>query len=663
MTIQLQTTSQEIWESKYQLKDDSGSPIDKDINDTYKRVARALADVEKIPNDWYQKFLTVLQNGAVPAGRILSNAGADAFKPKVSLINCTVSQTVKDSMQGIMDSCSKSAITLASGAGIGYEFSTLRPKGAYVSGAGAFTSGPLPFMAIFDTMCDTVSSAGGRRGAQMGTFAVWHPDVEDFITAKRKDGYMRKFNLSLLIDDEFMEAVKNKSDWKLVFPVMKRENKNDIETIWKELFWDQSYCEEQGYTIEDGKILCKVYKTVQASDLWDTIMLSTYNFAEPGFLMIDRINRENNNYFCERIRATNPCGEQALPPNGSCLLGSVNLTKFVNDPFTSDAVFDFARFEDTVAVFTRMLDNVVEINGLPLEEQRYEITTKRRHGMGFTGLGSTLSMLNIKYGSVTSVDFTGIIMKTMAITGFKEGIKLAEEKGAAPIFKDQSNVIAWVNGEYMKRIWGAWPEGKQLALQYGCRFTHHTSIAPTGTISLSLGNNCSNGIEPSFSHKYVRNVIKAGKKTKDAVDVYSYEMLLYKHLTGIDETPLSFSTSDTVTTNEHVDIQAAAQYWCDSSISKTININTDMPYEGFKGVYLYAYEKGLKGCTTFRFNPAAFQGVLVKDEDLKNTRYIFNLEDNTSVEVSGDTTIEYDGESHKAANLYDAIKEGQYGKF
>lgn len=661
--MKLQTTSKEIWESKYQLKDDSGTPVDKDINDTYERVAAALAAVEKQPDEWYPKFLKVLQNGAVPAGRILSNAGAEAYKPKVSLINCTVSQIVSDDIQGIMDSCTKSAITLASGAGIGYEFSTLRPKGAYVSGAGAFTSGPLPFMAIFDTMCDTISSAGGRRGAQMGTFAVWHPDVEDFITAKRKDGVLRKFNLSLLIDDEFMEAVKTNGDWKLIFPVMKKESKDGIETVWKELFWEQAYCEKQGYTVEAGKVLCRVYKTVKAADLWDVIMQSTYNFAEPGFLLIDNINKYNNNYFCERIRSTNPCGEQPLSPNGSCLLGSINLTKFVTDPFTPEASFDFLAFEETVRIFTRMLDNVVEINGLPLEEQRHELTTKRRHGMGFTGLGSALSMLNGRYGGQYSLYLTYSIMKSMAVTGLKEGIELSKEKGCAPILSSQENRQKWIDGEYMKRIWEVWPEGKQAALQYGCRFTHHTSIAPTGTISLSLGNNCSNGIEPSFSHKYTRNVIKAGKKTKDAVSVYSYEMLLYKHLTGSDEVPESFSTSDTVTTKEHVDIQAAAQYWCDSSISKTISVPTDMPYEDFKGVYLYAYEKGLKGCTTFRFNPAAFQGVLVKDDDLKNTKYVFHLEDGTSVEASGDTTIEYDGESHTAANLYDAIKEGQYAKF
>jgi ribonucleoside-diphosphate reductase alpha chain len=662
--MELQETSYDIWETKYQLKDNQGVPVDKTIDDTYKRVAKAVADVEKEDKEyWYLQFLEVLRNGATPAGRILSNAGAGEYKPATSLINCTVSQIVEDSMAGIMDACKQSAITLASGAGIGYEFSTLRPKGAFVNGAGSYTSGPIPFMEIFDQMCFTVSSAGGRRGAQMGTFAVWHPDVEDFIKAKREDGRLRQFNLSLLINDEFIEAVKKDQDWLLFFPVMKKEGDLVKDVVWKPLFWDKGYCENQGYVVDGSNILCKVYKTVKAKELWDTIMLSTYNFAEPGFLLIDKINQYNNNYFCENIRATNPCGEQPLPPEGSCLLGSVNVAAFVNRPFDDLAHFDWEGYRRTVGIFTRFLDNVVEINGLPLKGQRGEINSKRRHGMGFTGLGSALSLLGIEYGSARSVEFTECLMREMAVTGYKTGVALAIEKGAAPILQEESNKVAWVNGKYMERVWGQWKEGKDLALKHGCRFTHHTSIAPTGTISLSVNNNVSNGIEPTFSHKYTRNVIRCGKKSKEAVNVYSYEMLLYKHLTGGDEIPESFSTSDTVSTKSHVDIQAAAQYWCDSSISKTINVPTDIPYDEFKDVYMYAYDKGLKGCTTFRFNPEAFQGVLVKEDDLKSTKYVFTLEDGTKVEAAGDDLLEYDGESHTAANLYDAIKEGYYARF
>lgn len=344
---------------------------------------------------------------------------------------------------------------------------------------------------------------------------------------------------------------------------------------------------------------------------------------------------------------------------------------FVKNPFTTDATFDWEKYGHVVRVFTRMLDNVVDINGLPLEGQRREILYKRRHGMGILGVGSAMSLLGMQYGSEESVAFVEKLMERMAVIGFEVGIDLAVEKGPAPIFEDytevngnlESNKSLWVNGKYMRRIWEVAPHIKAKAIKYGCRFTHHTSIAPTGTISLSLNNNASNGIEPSFSHKYTRNVIVEGKKSKQAVDVYSYELLLYKHITGKDEVPDSFSTSDSVSIKGHVDIQAAAQKWCDSSISKTINVPSDISFEGFKEVYLYAYEQGLKGCTTFRFNPEAFQGVLVKEEDLKETEYIFKLENGEEIVARGNDTILYAGEEHTAANLYDAIKEGYFGKF
>lgn len=309
--IPLQETSQEIWEKKYRLLDDHQTPVDKDISDTYERVASALAKSEQNYEYWKERFKYALQNGATPAGRILSNAGAEQYKPATSLINCTVSEIVEDSMQGILHSVMQSGLTLKAGCGIGYEFSTLRPKDAFVRGAGATTSGPLPFMDIFDKTCFTVSSAGGRRGAQMATFAVWHPDVEEFISAKRTNGMLRQFNMSLLIDDEFMEAVKTGSEYDLVFPVKKSELDAGLVTgkmVQKKLFWSKEYCEAQGYILEGDLILCKVYKTVNAADLWSTIMQSTYDFSEPGFLLIDRINELNNNWFCEMIRATNPCG-------------------------------------------------------------------------------------------------------------------------------------------------------------------------------------------------------------------------------------------------------------------------------------------------------------------------------------------------------------------
>jgi ribonucleoside-diphosphate reductase alpha chain len=961
--------------------------------------------------------------------------------------------------------------------GIGYEFSTLRPRGAYVSGAGAHTSGPLSFMDIYDKMCFTVSSAGGRRGAQMATFDVAHPDVKEFVRAKRENGRLRQFNLSLLISEDFMEAVRNDRMWKLVFPVDEKElQDNDKALDADDIVW-REWPTRTGYVSNDeGLVACRVYKSIKARRLWDMIMTSTYDYAEPGFVLIDRVNEMNNNWFCENIRATNPCvtadtrlhtqfgmipigdlyqagadlsvtvdkraldsgdesdkgvevrsavpafqtageadvyrvvtedgyeikatgwhdfytaggkiplrdlkigdellvqsgkgqfgdqgseslgllmglitgdghftnrgndqqaavinfwgadrvmadtvagmvntiiapladtarqyrvapvaveernvlairsvllarffeyygftgetkfkvpeviwrgseecvkgylrglfqsdgtvnvserrnscsirlassrpellkevqlllanfgvfsrirarrpagrralpdgrggsreydcradhelimegqsreifmreigflteektnryrawvdgkqlrktqrfttrikeivyagrepvfdttqkdhntvifnglvtgqcGEQPLPPYGSCLLGSVNLTKFVREPFTDNAHFDWEEFRDVVSVFTRMLDNVVEINGLPLDKQRHEIEYKRRHGMGYLGLGSTLTMLRMKYGGQASLEFTERVTREMALAGWRQGVELAREKGPAPIMDDNFTVTAemlrkrpemardgykigdTVKGRvlhakysrYMQQIGEVDPELVDEIAQVGARFTHHSSIAPTGTISLSLANNASNGIEPSFAHKYYRNVIRAGRKSKEKVEVNSMELLAYRHYIDPKAEPYTddpdrvlpeyFITADDISPKQHVDIQAAAQKWIDSSISKTANVPTDYPFEDFKDIYMYAYENGLKGCTTFRFNPEAFQGVLVKEKDLESTVYEFRLEDGTTVTARGNEEIEYDGETHTAANLFDALKEGYYGKF
>ncbi len=687
--LPLQAASIDIWARKYQLKDKMNQAVDLTVYDTMKRVAQALAACEKseeLQQYWEKKFLYALEHGAVPAGRIVSNAGAEAHKPATSTINCTVSGTITDSMDGILAKVHEAGLTLKAGCGIGYEFSTLRPRGAYVAGAGAYTSGALSFMDIFDKMCFTVSSAGGRRGAQMATFDISHPDVVEFIQAKREDGRLRQFNLSLLISREFIEAVNNDGEWALVFPITTREAiAADTPIIWK------PYASTEGLvTNEEGLVAHRVYRTLPARELWDIVMRSTYDFAEPGFILIDRANEMNNNWWCENIRASNPCGEQVLPPYGACLLGSINLTHYVDYPFTAKASFNFERFDEVVAIFTRMLDNVVEINGLPLEEQRREIERKRRHGMGFFGLGSALVMMGLRYDSAEACELTEKITQSMALTGWKQALLLAREKGPAPIMAEDFTVtleMLRLRPEMQKEGWkvGDTIKGSVLHAKYsrymqqiatldadlvntlaevGARFTHHTSIAPTGTIALSLGNNASNGIEPSFAHQYSRNVIIEGKKTKEKVEVYSYENLLFRQLKG-DATPLpaQFMDAADISPFAHVDIQAAAQKWIDSSISKTINVPTDYDYDSFKNIYLYAYEKGLKGCTTFRFNPAAFQGVLVKEKDLANTQYIFDLADGSKVTVSGNETIEYDGETHSAANLYDALKEGYYGKF
>ena len=1078
--IPYQDASVDIWDKKYRLKTKDGDDVDNNMDETYQRVAQAIAEVEDDDKriEWYEKFLWALRHGAIPAGRIISNAGALEHKPATSTINCTVSGIVEDSMDDVLGKVHEAGLTLKAGCGIGYEFSTLRPKGAYVSGAGAYTSGPLSFMDIFDKMCFTVSSAGGRRGAQMATFDVGHPDVMDFIRAKREDGRLRQFNLSLLVTEEFMKAVETNSEWKLAFPVTEKEAeedgldmKDDSQVIWRE--WPIT----KGYiTNREGLVACKVYKTIKANHLWDMIMSSTYDFAEPGFILIDKVNEKNNNWFCENVRATNPCvtadtwvqtnngpqqvsnligssftaqvdgqshasgdegffktatkavvrlqttegyqlrlthdhrvrrvtnftryqtetewckaselktgdrvllndhranaqwqgeytkeqgyllglligdgtlkkdaavlsvwkpaavvngvdsvlaggveavmaealtaaetlphrsdfqgwsevsgrneyrlklsalhklanevgmqagdktitaqiekassdfyqgflrgffdadgsvqgtqekgisvrlaqsdlprleavqrmllrlgiasqiyknrrpastsmlpdgkggkaeyetkaqhelvisgenltqfsdkvgfadtdkterlqqslvnykrklnrerfvarvenvtedgiedvydvqipgintfdanglhahncGEQPLPPYGSCLLGSINLTKFVSDPFTEKAKFDWKGFEKVIGIFTRLLDNVVEINGLPLEGQRDAILNKRRHGMGFLGLGSTLTMLREKYGSSESVEFTEKVSKTLAMAGWEAALELAKEKGPAPIMEEtfkvtgamlrrrpemkrdgyktgdkvKGKVLHAKYSRYMQKVAEVNPELVNELAEVGARFTHHSSIAPTGTISLSLANNSSNGIEPSFAHHYSRNVIREGKKTKEKVDVYSFELLAYRELVNKKAMPYAedeeaklpeyFIAADDVSPKQHVDIQAAAQGWIDSSISKTANVPTDYPFEEFKDIYTYAYEQGLKGCTTFRFNPEAFQGVLVKEEDLENTMYKFTLDNGEVVEVKGNEEIEYDGEMHTAANLFDALKEGYYGKF
>jgi len=1075
-SIPFQEASLDIWDKKYRLSAKDGTPLDRTMDDTYKRVARALADVEKeaIREHWYDRFLWALRRGAIPAGRVTSNAGALEHKPATSTINCTVSGTIRDSMDDILGKVHEAGLTLKAGCGIGYEFSTLRPRGAYVSGAGAYTSGPLSFMDIYDKMCFTVSSAGGRRGAQMGTFDVGHPDVMEFIRAKRESGRLRQFNLSLLVTDSFMQAVREDREWQLAFPVREKEIEG-VDTSDPARFLWREWPDANGYVRDEaGLVLCKVYKTLPARRMWDVIMSSTYDFAEPGFVLIDRVNEMNNNWWCENIRATNPCvtadtrlatqfglvrigdlyaaktelevtvdrraigegtrgvvtrsavpafmtaqrapvyrvtsedgyevratawhdfytergkiklgdlqigdrvliqsgkgqfggegsaelgellglitgdghftnrgqgkeavvvnlwgdhralgervatymnvllahanlntvreysvhpvavpdrnmvflrsvavvralahygftaatkhqvpevvwrgsepcvrgylralfqtdgtvnvsgaskscsirlasshrsllrdvqlllanfgvfcrirgrrpagernlpdgrggqrayackadyelivdgesretfmreigfllprkneryarwvadkalmrsqrfatrvaaieyageepvfdttqtdhntvifnglvtgqcGEQPLPPYGSCLLGSINLTSFVRDPFAEDAHFDWDEYHEVVKVFTRMLDNVVEVNGLPLEQQQDEIRRKRRHGMGFLGLGSTITMLRMKYGSPEAVAFAERVSKELALAGWEEALELAREKGPAPIMSEEFTITPEMlrkrpelvrdgiragdrlpgrllharYSRYMQRVAEAAPGLVDRLAEVGARFTHHSSIAPTGTISLSLANNASNGIEPTFAHHYFRNVIREGRKSKERIDVFSFELLAYRELVNAaampdataagERLPDYFSTSDDVTPRQHVDIQAAAQKWVDSSISKTANVPTDYRYEDFKDIYLYAHEQGLKGCTTFRFNPDAFQGVLVKEDDLKNTTYVFTLEDGSELALKGDEMVEYDGEMHTAANLFDALKEGYYGKF
>ncbi|ATG72492.1 NrdJa [Zobellella denitrificans] len=701
--VDYQPAALDIWDGKYRLKDDRGEPLDQDMHATFSRVARALADGEATPalrKTWYQRFLWAMEQGALPAGRILANAGAQACRPGTSTINCTVSGPIADTMDDILGKLHQAGLTLKAGCGIGYEFSTLRPRNAPVAGAGASTSGPLSFMEIYDRMCFTISSAGGRRGAQMATFDIAHPDVLDFIHAKREPGRLRQFNLSLLIGEDFLDAVQQGRDWPLLFPVTPAEVARDrLDTADPEQIRWKAGPLGQGYLEDDRqRVAHRIYRRIEARALWRQVMRATYDHAEPGFILIDRVNELNNNWFCETIRATNPCGEQPLPPYGSCLLGSVDLTRFVEAPFTPAARFGWDRFRRVVAVFTRLLDNVVEISGLPLAEQRRELADKRRHGMGYLGLGSALALLGLRYGSAEAVAFTERVTRELALTGWHTGLELAREKGAAPLLlrdfeltpallrlrpellddghhagdKVPGRILHARYSRYLQRLAEQEPELVADLARTGARFTHHSSIAPTGTLSLSLANNASSGIEPSFAHHYSRNLIRPGRKSKERVEVFSFELLAYRRLVNPDALPGSpdparalpdhFVTADDVSPEQHVAMQAAAQRWVDSSISKTVNVPTDYPFERFEDLYLQACRQGLKGCTTFRFNPAAFQGVLVRDRDLAATRYRFLLDDGSTVEARGDEPVEYEGEVHSAANLYDALKEGYYGK-
>lgn len=680
LELPLQEASLFIARSKYFLPGE-------DLDGMRRRLARALARSEAHPGRWEEPFYRALHY-AFPAGRVMANAGAEHLKPGVSTINCTVSRSIEDSMVGIMQALTEAALTLKAGCGIGYDFTTLRPCGAEVQGAGARTSGPLPFMDMFDAMCKTVSSAGGRRGAQMGCMDVSHPDIEAFVQTKRENGRLRAFNLSCLVTEEFIRAVKNDEAWPLAFPAFPSEV-GESEIVWRR--WP---LHDERYAVnERGKTACRVYRRARAADLWNLIMHSTYEYSDPGFILIDECNRMNPLWFCEQIRATNPCGEQPLPPHGACLLGSVNLAALVQQPFSAQASFDFETFREVVSIFSRMLDNVVEMHGLPLPQQREEILRKRRHGLGYFGLGSAMTMLGLRYGSAESVAFTEEVTRMLALESWRAALELAKEKGPAPLLSESleltpallaqrseltrdgykagdklpGRVLHARYSPYFRRLAEVEPALVESLSETGARYTHATSLAPTGTMAASVGNNTSNGIEPSFAHSYLRNVIVPGEKAKRAMQVESYELLAYRHVAGAkadpEHLPPTFAgTAADADPRGHIAVQAAAQRWIDSSISKTINVPTDLSFEAFKDLYLYAIEQGLKGCTTFRFNPEVHQGVLVNEKDLAQTIYEFRLADGTAVQLPGNAEVEYEGGTYTAANLYDAFKEGFYGK-
>ncbi|EAQ14716.1 ribonucleoside-diphosphate reductase class II [Maritimibacter alkaliphilus HTCC2654] len=555
--------AEQIWDMKYRLKEADGTAVDKTIEDTWHRIADALADSE--PERAGEFYAALEDFKFLPAGRITAGAGTAR---NVTLFNCFVMGTIPDSMAGIFDMLKEAALTMQQGGGIGYDFSTIRPKGAGVKGVAADASGPLSFMDVWDAMCRTIMSAGSRRGAMMATMRCDHPDIEDFITAKSDAARLRMFNMSVLVTDPFMEAVKSGGAWDLTF---------------------------------DGT----TYRTVEARDLWNKIMQATYDYAEPGVIFIDRINRMNNLAYCETIAATNPCGEQPLPPYGACLLGSINLARLVEHPFEEAATLDYDALSDLVTTAVRMMDNVVDASRFPLEQQAREAEAKRRIGLGVTGLADALLMLGLRYGSDEAAAQTEVWMKAIARAAYLASVELAKEKGPFPLF-DAEAYLASGSLQHMD------DDVREAIREHGIRNALLTSIAPTGTISLYAGN-VSSGIEPVFAYAYTRKVLqKDGSRTEE--EVVDYAVQMWRDKFGDADLPDYFVNAQTLAPMDHVKMQAAAQKWVDSSISKTINCPEDISFEGFKDVYMEAWETGCKGCTTYRPNDVTGSVLSVSEE-------------------------------------------------
>ncbi len=561
--------AQQIWDMKYRFKEADGTPIDTSVEDTWRRIARSLASVESDPAKWEDKFFAALEDFKyLPAGRIIAGAGTER---SVTLFNCFVMGTIPDSMGGIFEMLKEAALTMQQGGGIGYDFSTIRPKGAGVKGVAADASGPLSFMDVWDAMCRTIMSAGSRRGAMMATMRCDHPDIEDFIAAKSDPARLRMFNVSVLVTDPFMDAVKADGSWDLIF---------------------------------EGR----VFKTVQALDLWNQIMKATYEYAEPGVIFIDRINKANNLSYVEEIAATNPCGEQPLPPYGACLLGSINLARLVSNPFEAGkAHLCEAQLTEMVGTAVRMMDNVVDASRFPLEAQAQEAQAKRRIGLGVTGLADALLMVGLRYGSTEAADQTEQWLHALARAAYLASVDLAKEKGAFPLF-DADAFLASGAMQAMDE------DVRDAIREHGIRNALLTSIAPTGTISLYAGN-VSSGIEPVFAYSYTRKVLqKDGSRTEE--EVVDYAVNMWREKMGDAELPDYFVNAQTLAPEDHVRMQAAAQKWIDSSISKTINVPEDIGFEDFKDVYMSAWDQGCKGCTTYRPNDVT-GSVLSVSEDKK----------------------------------------------
>jgi ribonucleoside-diphosphate reductase alpha chain len=571
--------SRHIWATKYRYTDRSLQ--EQTIPDTWRRIASALAAVE--PQDkaaWEERFFGVLHNFKfLPGGRIQAGAGTGR---SVTLFNCFVMGTIEDSIPGIFRALQEGAVTMQQGGGIGYDFSTLRPHGMQAKGVGSVASGPVSFMEIWDAMCAALLSTGARRGAMMATLRCDHPDIEAFITAKQRSGRLRRFNLSVLVTDAFMAAVRADEDWPLLFPAAQLDR--DGETIMRE--WSGSMT----------PVPCRIMRRVRARELWELILQSTYDYAEPGVLFIDRINRLNNLWYRERISATNPCGEIPLPPYGACDLGSLNLTRFVSSPFTSQARVDLSALEETTRIAVRLLDNVIDASRFPLPQQAESARGSRRIGLGITGLADALVMLELPYGGDRSLALAAEAMRTICHAAYHSSIALAKEKGEFPYFERDK----YVQGAFIRSL----PEDIQEGIAtHGVRNSHLLAIAPTGTISLLAGN-VSSGVEPIFADVYARKVLGVDGSAKQFI-LTDYALNLWRRSSEVrvTERPQGFVCGEELPVRAHLEMQAALQPFVDNSIAKTINVPQDCPYLEFRQVYDIAYDRGLKGCTTFRPNP------------------------------------------------------------
>ena len=587
--------SELIWDRNYRYRDHTAT-YDKSIEDTWVRIATALAKQEPQEQDYWQDtfYQALCDFKFLPGGRIQAGCGTSQ---KVTLFNCFVMGTIEDSMDGIFNALKEGALTMQQGGGVGYDFSTLRPQGMPANVTGRTASGPVSFMHTWDAMCKTILSSGNRRGAMMATLRCDHPDIETFIDAKKDKGVLRNFNLSVLVTDAFVEAVKNQQDWQLVFPLSgEHAPSSDDNIIYRQ--WSGHH----------QAVPCKVFKTVKARELWQRIMRASYDYAEPGVLFIDRINASNNLNYRETISATNPCGEIPLPPYGACNLGSINLTSFISNAFTDQVAFDQKSFISIIKTGVRILDNVIDLSQYPLPAQQAQAKNSRRVGLGITGMADAFAMMGFRYGDQASKSWIKSIMRSLCHEAYAASIELGRQRGSFPYF----DKTRYLQSPFIKDL----PDSLKSAIeQYGIRNSHLIAIAPTGTISL-LANNISSGIEPIFDLQYERNVLNNdGGSTNYQITDFAYQLWLQQRSDN-EQPPEVFVTAYQLSPKQHIDIQSLVQHYVDNAVSKTINIPEDLPYQDYETLYLLAYEKGLKGCTTFRPNPITGEILSAHPHDL-----------------------------------------------